>query len=344
MVRDRTYKFAAGAWILLAVFFSAAAVQAADVSDDLNSSIASPEDEANAALVAETEDGTGIGTDDGNNTIATELEETELLTPSEAMTPTETETGGMGEAVTEQEPADEGTIEEAVSTVCLSGCRYSSIQAAIDAAKDGDVVEVESGTYNENLVVNKAITLKGVDTGEGAAVVNAQGSGSAVILEVDGITLEGLYITSAGLYPKAGIEIVSNDNLINKCEVWNCKCWGIYLKGGSSNNTVSECISSNNDNDGVMIYKSPGNFFRGNLVGNNGDNGVQILESDNNVVDGNVLGNNTNSGVYIDSSQNAMVMNNIITYNSRGISLTSSGIDRVGPNRFLNNTKDLEVA
>jgi parallel beta-helix repeat protein len=340
MIKDRTYRLAVGTWILLVVFFLASAVQAADVPGGLNSSISSPEDEADVAVVAETNDSAVVGVEDGNETVATEpAMETDLVTPSEAVTVTEPETvievveGEVGEGA-----------EEAVSTVCLSGCYYSSIQAAIDAAKDGDVVEVESGTYNENLVINKAITLKGVDTGEGAAVVNARGDGSAVVLETDGITLEGLYITSAGPYPKAGIEIVSNDNLINKCEIWNCKCWGIYLKGGSTNNIVSECVTSNNDNDGVMIYKSPGNFFSGNIIGNNGDNGIQILESANNVVDGNVLGNNTNSGVYIDSSQNAMVMNNIITYNSRGINLISSGIDRIGPNRFLNNTQDLEMA
>lgn len=340
MIKDRTYRLAVGTWVLLAVFFLATAVQAADVPDDLNSSIASPEDEADTAVVAETDDSTVGDVEDGNEIVTTEPEmETEPVTPSETATVTEPET--VIEVV--EDEVGEG-VEEAVSTVCLSGCYYSSIQAAIDAAKDGDVVEVESGTYNENLVVDKAITLKGVDTGEGAAVVNAQGSGSAVILETDGITLEGLYITNAGPYPKAGIEISSsNDCLINKCEVWNCKHWGIYLKGGSNNNIVSECVLSNNGNDGIMMYKSPGNLFRENIIGNNGYNGIYIFGSDNNVVDGNVLSNNNNTGVFIRDSQNSIVMNNIIAYNKQGINLTNSGIDRVGPNRFLNNTQDLAM-
>jgi parallel beta-helix repeat protein len=356
MIEDRAYRLAAGTWILLAVLLSVGLAQA-DVYDGLNSSIAASETdslEATAVSVAETDNVTGVATEDGNKTVAAEPEMgTEPVTPPEAVTPAETVNVTVGEVATvpeigegaeavEVEVAEEA--EEAVRTVCIAGCSYSSIQAAIDAAKDGDVVEVESGTYNENLFVNKSITLKGVDTGEGAAVVNAQGSGSAVILKADGIVLEGLYITSAGPYPSAGIEIISDDNLISGCEIWNCKHWGIYLKGGSTNNTVSECITSNNGNDGVMIYKSPGNLFRENTVGNNGYNGIHIIESDNNVVGGNILGNNTNSGVYIDSSQNSVVMNNIITYNSRGIKLIGSGIDRVGPNRFLNNTQDLEVA
>ncbi len=353
MIKDRTYGLAAGTCFLVAVLLSVG-LGHADVYDGPNSSIAGPEIgslEAAALAIAETDN----GTEDGNKTIAAEPEMgTEPVAPPEAVTPAETEEVAEGEVVMEPETVDEGAevvegevaeeIGEAVRTVCIAGCNYSSIQAAIDAAKDGDVVEVGSGTYNENIVVNKSITIKGVNTGEGASVVNAQGSGSAVVLEADGIVLESLYITNAGLYPRAGIEIVSNDNLISGCEVWNCKYWGIYLKGGSTNNTVSECVSSNNGHDGVMIYKSPGNFFTDNIIGNNGDNGVQILESDNNVVDGNVLGNNTNSGVYVDSSQNAMVMNNIIAYNSWGVQLISSGFDRVGPNRFLNNTKDLEMA
>jgi len=33
--------------------------------------------------------------------------------------------------------------------VCLSGCAYSSVQAAVDAASDGDVIKVAVGTYND---------------------------------------------------------------------------------------------------------------------------------------------------------------------------------------------------
>jgi parallel beta-helix repeat protein len=348
MLKDRTHKLAASTWLVVAIFLSAGLAQA-EVSDDLNSSIATPETDsldANAAIVAETDNGTDIVPETWNKTDATEMEiATESVTSLEAVTPAETEMESKGENATVTAPEMvEEEVEEVIHTVCPNGCNYSTIQAAVDAAKDGEVVEVESGTYNENVVVNKSITIRGVDTGEGVPVVNARGSGSTVVLKANGIVLEGLYITNAGPYPSAGIEVVSDDNLIAGNGIWNCKQWGIYLKGGSTNNTISECISSNNGNDGIMVYKAPGNFFKENTIGNNGDNGVQILESDNNIIDRNVVGNNTNSGVYIDASQNAIVMSNIISYNSKGIRLISSGIDRVGPNRFVNNSLDLEVA
>jgi len=202
---------------------------------------------------------------------------------------------------------------------------------------------VGSGTYNENVVVNKPITLRGVNTGEGVPVVNALRNGSTVVLRADGIVLEGLYITNAGPWPSAGIEVVSNDNVIAGNGVWNSEWVGIYLKG-CTNTTISECISSNNGNDGILVFKAPGNFVRDNVVSNNGDDGIQILSCDNNRVEGNVVGNNTDVGIFLDTSQNSVVIGNTLSYNNKGIGLLSSGIDRVGPNRFLNNVQDLELA
>jgi len=43
------------------------------------------------------------------------------------------------------------------ATVCPSGCDYTSIQAAIEAADAGDTIEVHSGTYCENVDVDKPL-------------------------------------------------------------------------------------------------------------------------------------------------------------------------------------------
>lgn len=49
----------------------------------------------------------------------------------------------------------------AMKTVCASGCKYSSIQAAINAASEGATITIGKGTYVENVVVNKRLTLQG---------------------------------------------------------------------------------------------------------------------------------------------------------------------------------------
>ena len=40
-----------------------------------------------------------------------------------------------------------GTIRATDLTVCLAGCSYDNIQAAVDAAQDGDVIKVATGVY-----------------------------------------------------------------------------------------------------------------------------------------------------------------------------------------------------
>ena len=38
---------------------------------------------------------------------------------------------------------------------------YPTIQEAIDVAEDGDEIIIQQGTYNENIVIKKSITLRG---------------------------------------------------------------------------------------------------------------------------------------------------------------------------------------
>ncbi|KUK44196.1 MAG: Cell surface protein [Methanothrix harundinacea] len=292
-------------------------------------------EEAVPEEIEETEEAVPEEIGETGEAVPEEIEETEEAVPEEIE---ETE-----EAVPEEIEETGEAVVEMIRTVCLNGCNYTTIGAAIEAAEDGDVVEVGSGTYNENVVVDKSITLRGVNTGEGVPVVNALGNGSTVILKADGIVLEGFYITNAGPYPSAGIEVTSNDNLISRNGVWNSDWVGIYLKG-CTNTTIFECITSNNGNDGILIFRAPGNFVGDNVVSNNGDDGIAILQSDGNRVEGNVVGNNTDVGIFLDTSSNAIVVGNTLSYNVKGIGLLKSGIDRVGPNRFVDNAKDLEVA
>jgi pectin methylesterase-like acyl-CoA thioesterase len=54
------------------------------------------------------------------------------------------------------------------ATFCVSknpspGCPYSTIGAAVAAASAGDVVQVSPGTYREDVVIGKAISLVGAN-------------------------------------------------------------------------------------------------------------------------------------------------------------------------------------
>ncbi|HUT30198.1 MAG TPA: hypothetical protein VMX13_10435 [Sedimentisphaerales bacterium] len=65
---------------------------------------------------------------------------------------------------------------------------YTSIQAAIDDANDGDTIIVHAGTYDERIIVDKAITLQGA----GSATTTIDGGGGS------GSNVTVVYITAAG--------------------------------------------------------------------------------------------------------------------------------------------------
>jgi len=89
------------------------------------------------------------------------------------------------------------------------------LQDVVDAAAHGDIIEVQSGTYCKNVVVNKTITLRGLDTGAGKPVIDAGGVGSAINLSADGVTIEGFDIRNSGDEPgDAGIRSTSTNNVI----------------------------------------------------------------------------------------------------------------------------------
>ncbi len=46
--------------------------------------------------------------------------------------------------------------------VCAEGCSYTTIQAAVDAAANGDTITVGPGTYVEQVVITKNLSLIGV--------------------------------------------------------------------------------------------------------------------------------------------------------------------------------------
>ena len=72
---------------------------------------------------------------------------------------------------------------------------YATIQSAISAANASDVIEVCSGTYNEQVLVNKGVTIKGVGTTK--PIINFTGtpalaSGKLTLFEIaaDNVTID----------------------------------------------------------------------------------------------------------------------------------------------------------
>jgi len=93
-------------------------------------------------------------------------------------------------------------------TVCPSGCAYASIQAAIEAAADNDVIVVGAGTYRENLnFLGKAVVVRSAH-GPAATILDGGARGSVVTFasgEGYGAVLEGFTVTNGASLSGGGI-------------------------------------------------------------------------------------------------------------------------------------------
>jgi parallel beta-helix repeat protein len=215
------------------------------------------------------------------------------------------------------------------------GGQFSGIQAAVNAASPGDTIVVYSGTYRENVDVNKRLNLIGEDTGEGKPVVDAGMAGNALLLTADGVHVFGLALTGSS-YKNAGIKAVSSNNLIEDCDLYD-NYNGIYLFHSSDNVVISNCAYGNSY-DGINLNYSCNNRILNNDLSGNAHDGLRIEEySHGNLVEGNNVTDNARSSVETESknaitvymSDGNVVQGNVMKGNG-GIVVRESGTYRLG--------------
>jgi pectin methylesterase-like acyl-CoA thioesterase len=153
-----------------------------------------------------------------------------------------------------------------VCDVCPTGCTYSSIQNAINAATSGDEIEVCDGTYLENIdflgknisVISRNGPASTVIDGNlnGAVVTFAGSEGPGAVLS--GFTLQNGSGYYTGFSYGGGIYIEGASPTITQCEIIENNAVygsGIYLNSSSA--SITDCVFRVNSNslyDGAGIY------------------------------------------------------------------------------------------
>jgi len=202
---------------------------------------------------------------------------------------------------------DSGTRVARADTLCVnpggSGGCYGSIQAAVDGANDGDVIQVVQGVYYETVVLTKSVTLEGgwnADFSERdwdvyVTTVDAQRCGPVIrVNDPASPTIEGFIITGGDSSSPLG---------------WGGGIWvyGDLLEDGGTTIIRHNVITNNIACDGscqgygggIMVYASTAliehntiisNAARTNSQGGNGG-GVSIWSAEATLISNTIISN-----------------------------------------------------
>jgi parallel beta-helix repeat protein len=172
---------------------------------------------------------------------------------------------------------------------------YRNITSGLEHALAGDTIFVYMGTYYENVIVNKMVSLIGEKREN--TIVDAGGTGIVVSVTLNNVIINGFKIQNSGSeYPDSGIYVYQCSNVtIRNCNITN-NHWGIFLLESSNNTIVGNHITTNYMYGIYLLFDSNNNNISGNSITNNYCGIFFPVEapSNNTVIYHNNFVNNTN--------------------------------------------------
>jgi parallel beta-helix repeat protein len=235
-----------------------------------------------------------------------------------------------------------GSASGATLTVNASGgAMYTRIQDAVNAASNGDTIVVAAGIYNENVVVNKPVSLIGA--GAMVTIVNASNPNDHVFnITVNNVNISGFTVRGATGSNKAGINLVGANYANISNNIANSNYYGIYLYHSSGNNLTSNTVNSNNGR-GIFLYENSDSNILTNNTANSNYAGITLSYSFFNILTNNTANSNVYDGISIGfySSRNILT-NNTANSNNYGIALESS-YDNILTNNTAKENNYLDV-
>jgi len=250
---------------------------------------------------------------------------------------------------------------------------WTKIKYLINAASPRSAIIVAAGVYNENLVIDKPISLVGEDKEK--TIIIGLGIGNVVYIASDRVTVSGFTIKRSGTNHIGPFNGGDAGVMLDKCR--NCtlsnlivteNSLGIFLNLSDSN-IVENNIVYLNRKDGIYLRLSNNNIIRGNnctlngghggiylnpssnnnLIENNicdwnADHGIKLQKSSNyNVLINNTCLNNRVRGILLWSTSNNAIINNTISLNGNGIYIDNSSHNKIYYNTISKNWRGISI-
>lgn len=190
--------------------------------------------------------------------------------------------------------------------VTVENCEHTTIQSAIDDASVDDVINVGDGIYNENLVINKQLTLQAASN----PIIDGQGMfGPAINIQANNVILQGFTIKNFTATPIAyiGAILVEGDNAV------------------INNNLIKYIYNTTSDPAGIGIDVHANNVeIINNTVHDVGSIGIRVrhdwntppTENNSILVENNTVYRTANTGVLVTGYAKDVTIKNNEIYES----------------------------
>jgi len=199
------------------------------------------------------------------------------------------------------------------------------IQSLINAASPGDTINIPSGTYNEDITINKQINLIGENKED--TIIVGTGKSNTVTITADNVKISGFTIKNSwDTEWHGGIGIYSNFNVIED-NILTENENGIMI--GSTGEvyegtTIEKNIFTENDRYGIRMVYYNGCTIYDNYISLNVKGGIDATLSININIIENIITNNGDDGIDLFDSHIMLVENNEVLHND-GTGLFSWG-------------------
>jgi parallel beta-helix repeat protein len=222
---------------------------------------------------------------------------------------------------------------------------YRTIQAAVDAAVDGNTIVVKEGIYAENIVINKKLSVLAYD--QYTAVITGDLSNGLdnqfnplVEIEANGVYLWGFKIEIytgpisylKGIYIKNSEDITIVQNILTNGNE-NKNGLGIDVEYSKNIEIIDNDITNCNI-CGIRIKSSNYNIIRDNAIVDCEEyGGIWISDGNNNIIYNNEIFSNDAWGIRLDNTHYNNIDDNRIEFNS--VHLSESNYNTVTNNKLM---------
>jgi len=186
---------------------------------------------------------------------------------------------------------------------------FNRIQYGVNEVQKKGEIYVFNGTYFENVVVDKSISLIGEDRD---TTVIGSGGKDVVCVKADYVTITGFTLQN------------NNSNFR-----------AIAVRFSDSTKIFRNNIKGNGC--GVYLYWSSSNYISDNIISNNKDYGFYLVNSHDNNISKNYIIQNSRPMEFADSNRNIIIKNIISDNYGGGVGLWSSSYNIFLKNTFRNN-------